>query len=341
MYLDSQVWSKLDGLGEVVRHYGQRGGWCTGVSLEWLRRVMIKGKEDLATTTNTLFGGRGYPIGPAEAAKYKRMLADGGDNLEKKETRWEETQKGVYAASRQAFLATNPTVKTTIDRLGEWLEEVGETQRVKKQYYTVSAPLLKYAKEHNYASANAPNLSSHDLDRLKKHLNEQYDKTYDDGHEKWRKECPIELGVFKACSEDLENATFDDKAVELRARFSGLNVVVGANASKVNTTKAYEATTQALRDPELTVRRGLIFGVLEKGGSGGHSHAVYYSQNNPKKYLWLDPNYGVWRMTMAHVLRAMIYLYDHTDVQGEKGVYQVNGLLVPTGFEYTIWEVSG
>jgi hypothetical protein len=35
----------------------------------------------------------------------------------------------------------------------------------------------------------------------------------------------------------------------------------------------------------------------------------------------------------------MIYLYDHTDVVGEKGVYQVNRLLVPTGFEYTIWEV--
>jgi hypothetical protein len=76
MYLDLQVWSKLDGLGEVGRHYGQRGGWCTGVSLEWLRRVMIKGKEDLSTTTtNTLFGGRGYPIGPAEAKLYKQALA--------------------------------------------------------------------------------------------------------------------------------------------------------------------------------------------------------------------------------------------------------------------------
>jgi hypothetical protein len=340
MYVDSQVWSKLDGLGEVVRHYGQRGGWCTGVSLEWLRRVIIKGREDLSTpsTINTLFGGRGYPIGPAEATIYKKALADESDKLGKKETRWAETQEGVYAASRQAFLATNPTVKRTIDQLGEWLEEVNEAKRVKSSYYTVPAQLLNYAKDHKYASPNASKLAANDLDRLQKHLDDQYKKAYDDGHEKWRKECPIELGVFQACSKDLEKATFDDKAMDLRARFSGLNVVVGANALKVNTTKAFAATKQALQDPELTVRRGLIFGVLEKGGSGGHTHAVYYSQNNPRKYLWLDPNYGVWRMTGPHVMRAMIYLYDHTDVIGEKGVYQVNGLLVPTGFEYTIWE---
>jgi hypothetical protein len=33
----------------------------------------------------------------------------------------------------------------------------------------------------------------------------------------------------------------------------------------------------------------------------------------------------------------MIYLYDHTDEKGEKGVYQVNGTLKPEGFEYSIW----
>lgn len=279
-------------------------------------------------------------MGPAEAATYNQALADDRAKLAKKETRWAQTQEGVYAASRQAFLATNPTVKTKIDELANWLQEVGEKQQVRSPSYTVPAPLLKYAKEHNFASANATDLSAYNLGKLEKHLEKQYKKEYDEGHEKWRKECPIELGVFKACSKDLpENEVFDDKAMDLRARFSGLKVVVGANSLKVNTTNAYEATARALGDADLKVSRGLMIGVLEKGGSGGHSHAVYYSQDNPRKYLWLDPNYGVWRMTTGKVELAMIYLYDHTDVKGEKGVYQVNGTLVPTGFEYTIWEV--
>jgi hypothetical protein len=68
----------LDGWGTPVCHYKQSKGMCQGVSMEWLRRVILKGKETL------------YSRDPSAEKVGKK-----GNNYTK-EGRWDMTQKGIY-----------------------------------------------------------------------------------------------------------------------------------------------------------------------------------------------------------------------------------------------------
>jgi hypothetical protein len=148
---------------------------------------------------------------------------------------------------------------------------------------------------------------------------------------------PIQMAVFKECTEDLENQCFDEKGIQLRARFNGLKVVDGVNMLKLNTVDPREAIRTALQNSLFTVTRGLAFHVKfqDKDGQAtkGHVNAVYHGQGAEvdRKFLFLDPNYGLWRMAKEEVIKAVNFLYS------ENGRYREKGH-IPRGFEYSIWE---
>jgi hypothetical protein len=336
MYIGRVVLNKLDGLGDVVCHYRQKAGICTGVCLEWLRRVMLKEQEELLPTS----AGVGYGIGLG--AKEKTT---------KRETRWAGTQDGISRSLRRAFQAglLNPldhsidtATRDELDLLDSVEPELEEAKKKGTQggLYKVPASILRYAKDKRLTGLHSTGLTSHEVESVAKSAKREHRTKIELAYQQWRKTCPMEIGVFKECSQDVEDVTFDAKTIELRTRFNGLQVIESANALQLNTTRAFTAMNQAMQHPQFTLKRGVMFGVLERSG-GGHSHAVYFSQVKPARYLWIDPNYGVWKMTHANILRAMSYLYDHTDVRGEKGVYQVNGIVIPTAFEYSIWGIRG
>jgi hypothetical protein len=333
MYLRRHVLSKLDGLGEPVCHYAQKDGICKGVSLEWLRRVMVKNKEELEPSY--------YGLGHEQRAAVKSKMAN-------REARWGKTQNDFYGSAKHAFHAalldtSDPSISKTSRAALDELDDVRATleDALKRPppggQYRVSATTMNHAKRMLRLQGTPVGLtpmqaqSVHDM-AIQEHSAKQ-DALYDE----WHDTTPMEMSVFKERSKDVIELTTDDKGMELRARFSGMKVVEAANTLTVNTERAYEAMLMAVRDPQLTPGRGLLVAVKAKTGPG-HAHAVYYSQTHPSRFLWIDPNYGVWRMERVNVVRAMIYLYDHTDVKGEKGIYQLgNTPLNPRGFEYSVW----
>jgi hypothetical protein len=102
-----------------------------------------------------------------------------------------------------------------------------------------------------------------------------------------------------------------------------------------NTVNPYDAIKAALKDPPFTVTRGLWFFVSFQDKDGrvqGHANAVYYGQGLVNKFLFLDPNFGLWRGPQSGVMQAVRFLYS------EKGPYRENYGLIVRGFEYSIWE---
>jgi hypothetical protein len=323
----------FDGLGEVVCHYQQKSlNSCGGISMEWLRRVILKGKETLSSTLKTHFL---LLLSPAEVEK-----------LKKKEERWKKTQTGIDDNLRAALLlnratsTVDPTTREELDDLAEVKRDLEIAKKADKigVFIPVSDKLSQFAKSRSIPHTSNKLLPAQ-LRRVENSLASMptimRDRLDVKACNAWMEECPIEMGVFKECSKDLENQCFDAKGIELRARFDGLKVVDGANKLTVNTVRAFDAMKAALTNPQFTVKRGLMFCVWFKN-QPGHANAVYYGQgqgNSPKKFLWLDPNYGVWRMSLPDVIRAVRFLYD-----GENAVYKKNYECVPEGFQYSIWE---
>jgi hypothetical protein len=333
MYLRRHVLSKLDGLGEPVCHYAQKDGICKGVSLEWLRRVMVKNKEELEPSH--------YGMGHEQRAAVKLKMA-------RRESRWGKTQEDFYGSAKHAFHAalvdtSDPSISKSsraalveLDAVQTELEEALKRPPPDGQY-RVSATTMNYAKRLLQVQGSAVGLIPKQALSVHEMATQQHSAKQDALYDEWHDSTPMEMSVFKERSKDVIELTTDDRGMELRARFSGMKVVEAANTLTVNTELALEAMLKAVRDPQLKLGRGLLVAVKAKTGPG-HAHALYYSQTNPIRFLWIDPNYGVWRMERANVIRAMIYLYDHTDVKGEKGIYQLGDKpLSPRGFEYSVW----
>jgi hypothetical protein len=323
------IFKKLNSLGTMVCRYEQSKSICTGVSMEWLRRVILKGKE-------TLYSGDT----PAEKVGKKEYT---------KEERWEMTQTGIYHShAAAAFLHDHSTRGDNFDNTARKelvdlrylkLDLKKAREATKGNLVPVSAVSDKIAQFARGYGMNPEKLSSDQLARLQKSadsgessiLFSAKNRAYDQW--KGKEEFPIEMGVFKECTKDLENQCFDEKGIELRARFNGLKVVDGVNKLNLPTVKPLEAINAALKNSLFTVTRGLMFGVLFQD-KPGHSNAVYHGQGGEgdRKFLFLDPNYGLWRMAKLEVIQAVTFLY------GEKGPYQKNDGRIPRGFEYSIWE---
>jgi hypothetical protein len=145
-------------------------------------------------------------------------------------------------------------------------------------------------------------------------------------------------------TEDVARTCFDAQGLTLRARFGGIKVIEGANRVQLAGLKVGKAVEEALVSEQFKSNRGVVFGIL---GSGAHALGIYNipqgdGENREDHFLWLDPNYGVWRMDDLSIIEAMTYLFEETGGEGEEGVYQVNGDLerVPTLFEYSVWAVN-
>jgi hypothetical protein len=346
------ILQKLDGWGTPVCHYQQATqvlvkdagktpgeqsmGICAGVSLEWLRRVILKGKDTLYSGDPT------NPVGTKGTKKYT------------KEQRWEMTQNAIYHIDSRKAAALlhdhsitgdfDDTARQELDDLPQLKQDLKKAREALTigggNLVPVSAISDKVAQFAKGYGMNPKSLLPAQLARLEKSAESRESSILHSAKERayvqWKGKdaFSIETGVFKECSKDLANQCFDEKGIELRARFSGLKVVDGANKLKVNTVKPLEAIKAALGNPLFEETRGLWFFVSFQDKDGratdGHASAVYYGQG-VRKFLFLDPNFGLWRMTDSGVKLAVHFLYNEGGPYGDDGS-------IPRGFEYSIWE---
>lgn len=332
MYKGREVLNKLDGLGEVVCHYRQKAGHCTGVALEWLRRALVEDDTQLLPTQPDL----GYGLGLAD-----KLATDA------REAQWGGMQKSFAEVPRDLFRGALKTPgdalisenkRQVLDRADTLLEGLEDALRqgTRDGIFKVPSGALAFAKRRGFVAQNFTGLTKDALEKTVGALKAAHARTADLAFTEWLS-WPAEMRMLREFSQDVVHEVVDEKAAVLRARFSQLSLVAGVNTVSLRTGKAVVGMAMALRSPHFTLGRGMALGVGSSKGPG-HKHALVYQEDGPAKYVWIDPNYGVWRMTREKLLEAVRFLYDETGQPGEKGVYQVNGLLVPTGYEYSIWE---
>ena len=318
-----EVLNMLDGIAETICHYHQPHGMCTGVCLEWLRRLLLK-SDWLGIEQGNLEPG--YKAGQEEGDKKRRE--------DKKDERRLGTQNALYGSAKQAFetdLAENPTRHKCVQEYTQLKQRWEGAKGDSSQSAVVRGAIAAWARKYEMRELppGIKGITSYLTDM------DEFAHLYD--YKKWREEEPIEAGVLREMSQEAEDGRFDAEGIALRARFEGMKVVEGANKSKIPASTTRAAAEQATRSAQFTVGRGMVFGLFGLGDKGeGHSLGMYRLDDD--NYLWLDPNYGVWKMGELGIHEAMEFLFDKTGLDGEKGVYQENGDKNPTGFEYTIWE---
>ncbi|CAE6734294.1 hypothetical protein R69927_02275 [Paraburkholderia domus] len=330
MYEMQDVRTKLDGLAiEPVCYYRQGKGMCTGVVMEWVRRILVGDKN----------------INP-QSSLYPKMMIDQDQDFfkenkikileksKKKDDKREHAQKIIYDRSRSAFDSDFQTNGARHPCLSEWIALTAEWKGASgkgdpNQRYIVKGKITLWAQKYNITAAP----EGVDPKVIEKYLAEANRDAYDHDYWEWRKTEPIEVGIFKEYSEEVERMYFDDVGIALRARFSGMKVIESANSLKIQTRTSWEAVQQAIRNQQFTEDRGIVFGIL--GKDIAHSLGLYHV--GKQEYFWMDPNYGVWFMEQPGIVDAMKYLFDATGKPGEAGVYQENGGGTPTGFEYSVW----
>jgi hypothetical protein len=334
MYEAQDVWSKLDGLAiEPVCHYRQWKGMCTGVAMEWVRRILVGDKNQIPQ----------YSLYPKMAIDQEREYLTENQNtifekLKKKDAKREHAQKIIYDKSRSAFDSDFQTSSARHTCLSEWLvlTEAWDEASQKKDpndRYTIKKRITEWAKK--YKITKVP--EGVDSGVISKYMaNEANRDAYDYDYWEWRKNEPIEVGVFKEYSEEVERMYFDDAGMALRARFNGMKIIESANSVKAAAKTSWQAVDQALRNQQFKEDRGMVFGIL--GKDIAHSLGLYNA--GKQEYVWMDPNYGVWIMDQRGIVEAMKYLFDETGEPEEAGVYQVRGGGTPTGFEYSVWGVN-
>ena len=332
MYDEPTVRTKLDGWGDRVCYYRQTKGICTGVTMEWVRRLILGDKE-----------------GEIEPSMYPKMIRQSADyrtqnkeafaaQFEKKERKREHAQNTIYDKARNAFASDvehNPArhkcLADWLDLNNKWNEPT--TKGDSNPRYILKQKIIDWAKRHGQKDPPGGVEKKSVADYLEK----VYDSAYENDYWEWRKTEPIEVGIFKEYSESVEREFFDEKSSMLRARFQGLKVVESANSLQIPGKTAATAVAQAVRHSAFTPDRALVFGILGKGIA--HSLGLY--RVDDENILWMDPNYGVWSMTENQIGITMAYLFDATGEPGEAGVYQVNGHGHPTGFEFSVWDYRG
>jgi hypothetical protein len=317
----------LDGIAKPICHYKQPHGMCTGVCLEWLRRLLLKSDWPGIEKGNLEPGDK---AGQTEEDKKRRE--------KKKDTRRLGTQNALEGSAKQAFetdLGENPTRHKCVEEYTRLKKRWKEANRDGVKV-VVRGDIAAWATKYKMTGLKVglpPGIK--DSDGINSYLEyvDEFAHVYD--YNKWLEEEPIVARVLREVSLGAEDARFDP-GIALRARFGGMKVVEGANKSRIHTSTTRAAAQQATKSGHFTVGRGMVFGLLEVYKREGHSLGMYRLDDD--NYLWLDPNYGVWKMEDLEIHEAMEFLFDKTGEDGEKGVYQEFGGNDPTGFEYTIWE---
>jgi hypothetical protein len=308
--------------------------------MEWLRRVIVKGKEEKGL----------YSRDPSAEKKSKKGYTY------TKEQRWYMTQEGIYNQEKAAaLLHDDKGVLVEASKKLLPLHELKLDLKKAREALTkenlipvsaVSERVKEFAKSRGMVitGLTMKNLPLKQFEQLEKWVASGQSTIISDSKDKaygqWAANedvPPIEMAVFKECTKDLENQCFDEKGIELRLRFSGLKVVDGVYMFNLNTVNPRAAIRLALKNSLFTVTRGLAFHVKMKDKDGsatkGHVNAVYHGQADDKgrEFLFLEPNYGLWRMAKEQVIEAVDFLYN------ENGRYRFKGH-IPRGFAYSIWE---
>lgn len=322
MYKTEEVLAKIDGLSQGnVCHYSQGSGMCTGVAMEWVRRLLV-----------------GDKVGNPNPCLLPKVPEGGMDpdlfiqKWDKKDVKRAHAQKLIYGKSQSAFDSNYQSNPEGHKCLSKWYELTQEWEKAKNitDKYNVRTKIIDWAKKYDIAKVPPG------IDIIGKYLAEEANRdAYNHDYLEWRKNEPIEVAVFKEYSEEVMRMYFDDELTALRARFKGMKIVESANSLKIHTKTSWEAVQQALRNQQFTDDRGMVFGIL--GKNIAHSLGLYYAGD---EFLWMDPNYGVWYMNEHGIVETMKYLFDETGKQGEAGVYQENGGGTPDGFEYSVWAIS-
>jgi hypothetical protein len=317
----------LDGIAKPICHYKQPHGMCTGVCLEWLRRLLLKSDWPGIDQGNLELGDK---AGQIEGDKERRE--------EKKDARRLRTHEALYGSAKQAFetdLRKDPTRHKCVEEYTQLKKRWKGAKGDSGKSAVVRGAIAAWARK--YKMREPPGIKDIGTKSISSYLRDMEEFAHLDDYKKWREEEPIEAGVLREISEEAEDGRFDPEGIALRARFVGMKVVEGANKSRIPASTTRAAAEQATRSAQFTVGRGMVFGLFGLGYKGeGHSLGMYRLHND--NYLWLDPNYGVWKMEDLDIHEAMETLFDKTGEPGEKGVYQEFGDNDPTGFEYTIWE---
>ena len=327
MYDIDEVQAAIDGLAvQNICKYRQPSGMCTGVSMEWVRRILLGDKTGKSNPNL-------YPKETEEEMSDDVFL----EKLDKKDAKRLNTQKMIYAKSKNAFDSHYESNPSHYKCLSEWAALDKEWEAVSSQKgdpvkkYDVRKKIDLWAKKFNI-TAVPPGIIG-----IGEYLAGEANRdAYDHDYDEWRKTVPIEVAVFKRYSEDVERMYFDDELTTLQARFKGMKVIESANSLKIQTQTAWEAVQHALRNQQFAMGRGMVFGILGKD----IAHSLGLFKLNDDDHLWMDPNYGVWWMKQHGIVATMKYLFDATGKADEAGVYQVNGGGTPTGFEYSVWGQS-
>lgn len=331
MYSDTDVRNRLDGLGERVCGYSQIKGMCTGVAMEWVRRLLVgdKNNETQPSLYPKMMIGQDDDFlrtnGPEILAKHN-----------KKNAKREHAQKVIYGMARNAFASDVEQNAKNHKCLSGWNALNTQWETAAKvadpnQKHLARGKIGQWATQ--YGMDSPP--QGVDKSTIASYLEEVYQSAYEHDYQEWRKTEPIEVGVFKEYSEEVARMFFDNDASNLRARFKEIKVVESADSLKIHTKTTAEAVGQALRNKHFTSGRAMVFGIL--GRNIAHSLGLYHTSKGV--YLWMDPNYGVWYLDQPNVVTAMKYLFDATGKPGEAGVYQENEKGTPTGFEYSVWDL--
>lgn len=303
-------------LPDKVVNLAMGGGYCSGVCMEWLRRVLQGGK-------NTLNPSK------LEEERYAARTAIGVKAFEWLSQRYRYTG-GIYntrldeANELTSLLEeardTHPgDIPLSPEILQLWTKVTGSPLPVNFFTQTSMAGVLALVEKHQKA------------ERYKEY--EAHMMSTD------RPPMPTVLWGDAALLKDLDahhagiRAMYDRKPT--KKPFSGIRCVEDQNGWKKKYTTPQNAMHAAAQSTHFTQGMGMMFVVWQQDG-GSHAHGVY-NLKDKEYYLFLDPNFGVWAWPYRGLLEGMKYLWlDGGDTS--IGIYPENDAKPNGMYEYTLWE---
>jgi hypothetical protein len=301
-------------------------GYCAGVCIEWLRRVLQGGNKSLipkkdknketrrlALTARTEMSMAVYlkvkarSEQPYTGGKFQERYEAAGAFISEVHGLLKGTSQHEYLLPRSVLdsfkLATGKSMAETIDRNDQKIERA-----TLEACYNV---MFDWEEKH--------------LEALKTHMSDT-------------RLPPAVLcwGDVHAKLDSYHNGIREQYGARSPTKrpFSGIRPLEDARGKDRQSTSPQRAILEAIGSDMFTQGRGMLFEVLTTDG-GGHGQGVF--REAERVYLHLDPNFGVWRCDKRQLAEQMQYLW--VDGGDKKSGIYPDLDMVPKGmYRYSIWE---
>jgi hypothetical protein len=292
-----------------------KDGFCTGVCLEWLRRV--------------LQGGNASLIHQGNKDKVSRAI---------------EKVKMSYRAQRTTKDPVLPKTKEEVS-YEEWqrlkdhfIDLVNRDQN--RQEFTLGPNAVALAKKCFDTSLPMP-LSRNTMNALIDLFKTQEDakcKAYDDSISARTGKSRAVVGWVNVVG-DLDKArqiirNQTTGRTQTKRAYAGIRPLESESTSWYEGDSPASAVLEALMATGFATGKGMIFDV-GTGPSTGHAHGLYREAED--RFLFLDPNFGVFRYDQQSVLQVMDYLWLNGGTT-KKGINSESDLVCNGFYRYSLFE---